>query len=66
MAAKKDPTMTSDAGPQTVGPAPVVDDADHSAAALQATYKDMPADMKPDPSTVAQIQEVPEDWPTGK
>lgn len=66
MATKKDPTMTSEQGPQTVAAAPAISDADHSADALASTYKDMPDDMKPDPSTVAQIQHVPDGWPTGK
>jgi hypothetical protein len=64
--AKNDPTMKSDPGEQTVAPAPAVGDADHSAESLKSTYKDMPDDMKPDPSTVAQLQDVPADWPTGK
>lgn len=67
MAIKKtesyDPTITSTSGPETVGPAPTISDADHSADSLAGTYKDMPDSEKPDPTTVAQVQEVPVDWP---
>lgn len=47
----KDPTIKTEA--------PKVSDGAHSAD--QMTYKDNPD--KPDPSTIAQVQVVPEGWP---
>jgi hypothetical protein len=69
MAAKKeDPTVTSMTGapdyPEGTHPARPVSETTFGADKL--SYKDMPADMKPDPSTIAQIQDVPEGWPTGQ
>jgi hypothetical protein len=34
---------------------------DHTTADLAGTYRDNPD--KPDPSTIAQVQDVPEGWP---
>lgn len=66
MAVKKDPTVTSasagDGYPEGTHPARPIDEADHSAT--QKKYKDNPD--KPDPSTVAQVEEVPADWPDGR
>lgn len=63
MAARKtptnDPTVTSEKGEGTTERAPAIGDADHNVG--QLTYADNPD--KPDPTTVAQIQEVPEGWP---
>jgi hypothetical protein len=53
---EKDPTIKTDA--------PKVSDGAHSADELDGTYRDNPD--KPDPATVAQVQDVPEDWPTGQ
>ncbi|HVF79291.1 MAG TPA: hypothetical protein VNA28_13420 [Solirubrobacteraceae bacterium] len=59
MADKKDPTITSAKGDSTIKPAPAIGDADHNVGAL--SYEDNPD--KPDPTTVAQIQVVPDGWP---
>lgn len=65
MAAKKsgsDPTVKSSGGaeyPEGTHPAVGVSEGDHSAAELK--YREMKG--KPDPSTVAQEQDVPEGWP---
>jgi hypothetical protein len=37
---------------------------DHLSTDLEGTYKDNPD--KPAPESIAQIQEVPEGWPTGQ
>jgi hypothetical protein len=57
MAKKNDPTVTSDVAESSVSPAPPVHEADDGAPI--GTYKDNPD--KPDPSTVAQVEEVPAD-----
>lgn len=60
MADKKDPTIKSATASDATS-APKVSDADHSAAELADSYKDAPD--KPDESSIAQVQEVPEGWP---
>jgi hypothetical protein len=62
MAQKKDPTVTSAISanaPEGVEPAPPVSEADNSADEM--VYKDMPAQDKPDKTTVAQVQVRPEE-----
>ncbi len=58
----KDPTVRSDSSAQAsegANPAPKVEEADHHAG--QKKYRDNPD--KPNPSTVAQVEDVPKDWP---
>lgn len=64
MAAKKnDPTVTSDSGapeyPEGTHPARPASEVSHSADRIK--YKDNPD--KPDPSTIAQIAVIPDDFP---
>lgn len=60
---KKDPTITSDATspdfPEGTHPALPASETEHAASKLK--YSDNPD--KPDPTTVAQVQDVPDDWP---
>lgn len=64
MAAKKtgssDPTVVAGAAyPEGTHPATSVSEGDHSADELK--YEEMKG--KPDPTTIAQVQVVPEGWP---
>jgi hypothetical protein len=70
MAKKNDPTVTSAStvasdqdNPDVPGThaARPIDEADHSAAQLEGTYRDNPD--KPEESSIAQVQDVPEGWP---
>lgn len=60
---KKDPTVTSDVGgdayPEGTHPARPVSET--TFAAEKREYKDNPD--KPDPSSIAQVEVVPEGWP---
>ena len=60
---KSDPTIKSGAAsdpyPEGTHPARPASETEHAASKLK--YADNPD--KPDPTTVAQIQEVPDDWP---
>lgn len=58
MADKKVPVVSPDAQDDTVARG------DHLSTDLEGTYKDNPD--KPAKESVAQIQEVPEGWPTGQ
>ena len=60
---KKDPTITSDvAGPAyPEGTHPVRSPSEVTHSADRITYKDNPD--KPDASSVAQLAEIPEEWP---
>lgn len=40
-----------------------ISDADHSTSDVANTYRDVPDDEKPDPTSILQEQEVPENWP---
>jgi hypothetical protein len=68
-AAREDPTITSatmsagDPYPEGTHPARPVSEVSFGAPNLEGTYRDMPDDEKPDASSIAQIQEVPEGWP---
>lgn len=61
--AKKDPTVTTDTGgdayPEGTHPARPASEVTHSAARI--TYRDNPD--KPDPSSVAQLADIPDDFP---
>lgn len=65
MAEKKDPTVTSKSAASDAAagahPARPIDEADHSVAALEGSYRDNPD--KPAKSSIAQVQDVPEGWP---
>lgn len=65
MAAKKDPTVTSDAVgdayPEGTHPARPASETEYAAEKL--TYKDNPD--KPDPSSIAQVAIIPDEWPGG-
>ncbi len=62
-AKKKDPTVTSDVGgpayPDGTHPARPAAETTYSADKIK--YKDNPD--KPDPTTVAQVAEIPAGWP---
>lgn len=63
MAAKKDPTVKSDVSgpefPEGTHPARAVSEVTHNADRLK--YRDNPD--KPDESSVAQLVDIPDDWP---
>ncbi len=63
MAESKTPAHAKDVLPKDYQ-ADSVARGDHLATDLEGTYKDNPD--KPAPESIAQIQEVPEGWPTGQ
>lgn len=57
-AAADKPVVSPDAKDDTVARG------DHLATDLEGTYRDNPD--KPAPESIAQVQDVPEGWPTGQ
>jgi hypothetical protein len=57
-AAADKPVVSPDAQDDTVARG------DHLATDLEGTYRDNPD--KPAPESIAQVQDVPEGWPTGR
>jgi hypothetical protein len=55
----------SDAGAGTRAEARKVSEADHGTAQVEGTYSDVPDDEKPDPTSIMQTQDVPDEWPSG-
>jgi hypothetical protein len=66
---RKDPTVTTaqqEAAPdypEGTHPARTASEVTHSAQRLHDSVRDAGDDEKPDPTTVAQLQDVPEDFP---
>ena len=66
---KADPTISTttmsagDPYPEGTHPARPVSEVSHGAVKLEGSYRDLPDDEKPDSSSIAQVQDIPEGWP---
>ena len=58
---KKDPTVTTATTEYPEGTHPLRPVSETTFAADRITYRDNPD--KPDPSSIAQVADIPEDWP---